>query len=184
MEITTDGEKLFMNERTTQITASTGLFIGGAFGMVGSFVSSAPLRSLAWCIDGVGLILAGALLTIYYLRKGLDMTASGFLVFTIGEGFILASSGINLNEHVTLFAAGTSLWAASLCLISLQKTYPVFIRCTGLIAAVLFSVTSVLIFTGRPVNALTEPLPFFAYPIFVITIFGWAWTLLRKRPSI
>ena len=171
-----------MNLRTAQITASTGLFIGGIFGMLGSVVPSAPLRSLAWCIDGIGLILAGALLTIYYFRMGMDMTACGFLIFIIGEGFILSSSGINLNEHITSFATGTSLWAVSLCIISLQKTYPVFIRCTGLLAAVLFSVVSVLIFAGNPLNAITSPFPFFAYPIFVITIFGWAWTLIKKQP--
>ena len=149
--------------------------------MAGSFVTSASLRWLAWGIDGVGLILASVLLTIYYFRKGWDMTAAGFLVFAIGESLILSSSGINLDEHVSSFGAGTSLWATSLFVISFQKTYPIFIRCTGLLAAVLFSVVSVLIFINNPLNALTKPLPFYAYPIFVITIFGWAWTLLRKH---
>ena len=44
-----------MNERLTKITASIGLFIGGIFGMAGSFLTSATLRNLAWGIDGVGL---------------------------------------------------------------------------------------------------------------------------------
>ena len=170
-----------MNERITKITASIGLFMGGIFGMAGSLAPSASLRGLAWGIDGVGLILASALLTVYYFRKGLDMTAAGFLVFAIGEGLILSSSGINLDESVSSFGAGTSLWAASLFVISFQKTYPVVIRCTGLLAAVLFSVVAVQIFINHPLNALTKPLPFYAYPIFVITIFGWAWTLLRKH---
>ena len=172
---------LFMNERINKITASIGLFIGGIFGMVGSFAPSASLRCLAWGIDGVGLILASALLTIYYFRKGLDMTAAGFLIFAMGEALILSSSRINLDEYVSSFGAGTSLWAASLFVISFQKTYPIIVRCSGLLAAVLFSVVSVLIFISHPLNALTKPLPFYAYPIFVITIFGWAWTLLRKH---
>jgi len=170
-----------MNERVVKITASIGLFIGGIFGMVGSFVSSASLRSLTWGLDGVGLILASALLTVYYFRKGFDLTAAGFLVFAIGEALILSSSGIHLDADVSSFGAGTGLWAAALFVISFQKTYPVLIRCSGLLAALLFSLTAVQIFAGRPLNALTKPLPFNAYPIFVITIFGWAWALLRKH---
>ena len=173
-----------MNEKITKAIASTGLFIGGIFGLVGSFTPSASLRGLAWGVDGVGLILASALLTIYYVRKGSDTTAAGFLIFTIGEGLILSYPGIDLDKNVSTFGAGTGLWAASLFVISFQKTYSLFIRCTGLLAAVLFSVVAVQIFTDRPVNALTKPLPFYAYPIFVITIFGWAWTLLRTPSQI
>ena len=170
-----------MNERLTKITASIGLLIGGIFGMVGSFVPSASLRSLAWGIDGVGLILATVILTIYYFRKGFDITAAGFLIFAIGESLILSSSGIRLDEDVSSFGAGCSLWATSLFVISSQKTYPIFIRGTGFLAAALFSVAAVQIFMDYPLNALTRPLPFYAYPIFVITIFGWIWTLSREH---
>jgi len=171
-----------MNDKQTKIIAAIGLFIGGLFGLVGSFAPTASLRGLFWGIDGVGLILASALLTIYYFRKGLDTTAAGFLIFAIGESLILSSSGIDLEMGMTSFGAGTSLWASSLLVISFQKTYPLLIRITGFLAAVLFAVVAVQIFTGQPVNALTKPLPFNAYPVFVITIFGWAWTLLRKTP--
>ena len=92
--------------------------------MVGSFLPSASLRSLAWSIDGIGLILAGALLVVYYLRKGDDGTAAGFLIFTIGEALILSSSGVNLDADVTSFGAGAGLWAASLAVISFQKNVP------------------------------------------------------------
>ena len=147
--------------------------------MVGSFLPSAPLRSLAWSLDGIGLIVAGALLAVYYLRKGYDATAAGFLIFTIGEALILSSSGINLDANVTLFAAGTGLWAASLALISFQKVFPILVRSTGFVAAALFTVVSIQIFTGSPINALTKPLPFYAYPFFAATIFGWAWRVIR-----
>jgi hypothetical protein len=170
-----------MNERLIKLTASTGLLIGAIFGMVGSFVPFASLRGLAWGLDGVGLILASALLTVYYFRKGYDIAAAGFLIFAIGEGFILSCSAINLDENVSSFGAGTGLWAASLSLISSQKVFPVLVRCIGWIAAVLFTVVSVLIFTGHPHNPLTKPLPFYAYPFFAATIFGWALTLLRTN---
>jgi len=169
-----------MNDKHTKITASIGLVSGGLFGLAGSFAPTASIRGLAWGIDGVGLILASALLTIYYFRKGLDTTAAGFLIFAIGESLILSSSGIDLEMGMTPFGSGAGLWAASLFIISFQKTFPLLIRITGLLAAVLFSVVAVQIFTGQPVNALTKPLPFNAYPVFVITIFGWVWTLLKK----
>ena len=170
-----------MNQKLIKLTAVAGLFVGGILGMAGSFISSPSLRSLAWGVDGVGLILATSLLTIHYFRKELDVTAGGFLIFAIGEGLILSSSGIDLDAGISSFGAGISLWAASLFVISFQKTFPLFIRCTGLLAAVLFSIVAVQIFTGNQLNALTKPLPFYAYPIFVITIFGWAWTLLKEK---
>jgi hypothetical protein len=169
-----------MNEKLTKTIASVGLFIGGIFGMLGSFVSTASIRGLAWGLDGVGLILASALLTIYYFRKGYDTLAAGFLIFLLGEGLILSCNASDLNENVSSFGAGTSLWAASLLLISFQNVFPFVVRLIGFIAALLFSIVSVQIFTGRPVNALTEPLPFYAYPFFAATIFGWAWMLLPK----
>jgi len=172
---------MFMNERVTEITASIGFFIGAVFGIVGSFTPSASIRGLAWGVDGIGLILASGLLTIYYFRKGLDMTAAGFLVFAVGQSLVLSSSGINLDEYDYSFGAGTGLWATALIIISFQKTYPAIVRIAGLIAAVLFAIVAVQIFTTQPVNALTKPLPFYAYPIFVVTILGWAWTLIRKQ---
>ena len=169
----------YTNEIRTRRIASTGLLIGGIFGMAGSFVPSASLRGLAWGIDGVGLIVATTLLTVYYFRKGYDIIAAGFLVFAIGEALILSCSSTVPEKDISSFGAGTSLWAAALSLISVQKIFPVPVRCLGLIAAVLFAVVSVLIFTGHQINPLTEPLPFYAYPFFAATIFGWALALLR-----
>ena len=172
-----------LNERRTEVIASIGLLIGGSLGMAGSFVPSISLRGLAWGIDGAGLILASVLLTVYYFRKGYDIIAAGFLMFAIGEALILSCSALNLDENVSSFGAGTSLWSASLLLVSIQKIFPILTRCLGLIAAVLFAIVSMLIFTGHPLNALSDPLPFYAYPFFAATIFGWAWTLLKTKPS-
>jgi hypothetical protein len=170
-----------MNEKQFRIIASAGLIAGGVFGMAGSFAPSASLRGLAWGVDGTGLVLASALLTIYYFRKGADMAAAGFLVFAIGQGLILISAGTVPSAGTASFGAGVILWATALTVISSQNIFPLFIRCTGLIAAVLFLIVSGLIFGGHAVNALTEPLPAYAYPIFALTIFGWAWTLLKKN---
>ena len=171
-----------MSERSLKITAVTGLLVGGIFGMAGSFVSSPSLRSLAWGIDGIGLIVATSLLAVYYFRKGWDMTAAGFIIFAVGQSLVLSSSGFDLDANAFTFGSGTGLWAASLFVISLQKTYPLFLRFTGLLAAVLFSMVAFHIYNGNHLNALTRPLPFYSYPVFVITIFGWAWTLLKEVP--
>jgi FtsH-binding integral membrane protein len=98
-----------MNDRQTRNTASIALIIGAIFGMAGSFLPSASYRGLAWGLDGVGLVLASALLTVYFFRKGYEGAAAGFFMFAIGEGFILSCSASNLDEDISSFAAGTSL---------------------------------------------------------------------------
>jgi hypothetical protein len=50
----------------------------------------------------------------------------------------------------------------------------------GLIAAVLFIITSARIFLGEQLLPTTAPLPFFAYPFLVLTFIGWIWSLLRE----
>jgi len=170
-----------MNEKQTKTIAAVGLFTGGLFGMVGSLVSSESFRRLAWGLDGVALILATTLLTVYYFRKGYDTLAAGFLIFAIGEGLILSGNVADLNENVSSFCAGTSLWAASLALISFQNVFPKLMRFTGFFSAVLFTVVSVQTLSGSAVTGLTKPLPFYAYPFFVATIFGWGWILLRRN---
>src|SRR6266481_2196285 len=81
--------------------------------MAGTFAPSASLRGLAWGIDGVGLVMAGAVLTLAFYRKGQDLVASGFLVFAVGEGLILSGAAMDLAASVPSFGAGTSLCAFS-----------------------------------------------------------------------
>src|SRR2546422_104215 len=50
-----------VNDKGLRVLASVGLAVGGVFGMAGTFAPSAFLRGLAWGIDGVGLVMAGAL---------------------------------------------------------------------------------------------------------------------------
>ena len=172
------------NDRTIRILASAGLAVGGVFGMVGAFAASDVLRGLAWGIDGMALVVASALLVILYLRKGQDIIAAGFLVFAIGEGLILSGAALDLAASSPSFGAGTSLWAAALVLISVPKVFPPVVRILGFVAATLFMITAVQIFAGKPLLPTTEPLPFFAYPFFVATMFGWIWVLLKNRPGV
>lgn len=74
-----------MNDRRLRVLASIGLAVGGVLGMAGTFAPSASLRALAWDMDGMALMMAGALLTFVFYRKGDDLVASGFLVRVFGH---------------------------------------------------------------------------------------------------
>jgi hypothetical protein len=63
----------------------TGLVLGGALGMAGTFVSDEHLRSLLWAIDGPGLIAATSLLAVRFIRADEQCAAAGFMVYAIGE---------------------------------------------------------------------------------------------------
>ena len=168
-----------MSDRGLRVLASVGLAVGGAFGMAGTFAPSAALRGLAWGIDGVGLVMAGALLTVLFYRSGQDLAASGFLVFVVGQGLILASAAMDLAASVPLFGAGASLWALALVLISVPRVFTLPARLLGLLAAILFAVTALRIFAGTRIMPTTTPLPFYAYPVLVATLVGWIARLLK-----
>ena len=163
------------------IIAVIGLLMGCVLGIAGSVVPSDTFRNITWALGSAGIIAAGGLLTMYYLRKGWDGVAAGFLLLAIGESVVFSSCATNLDDNISSFGAGTFLWALSMVALSLQKIFPLFVRFTGIIAAVLFAVVSILIFTGHPLNALAKPLPFLAYPFYAATLVGWAWTLVRRH---
>lgn len=172
-----------MSDRGVRLLASVGLAVGGVCGMVGTFAPSASLRGLAWGIDGVGLVMASALLTLAFYRKGQDLVASGFLVFVVGQGLILSGAAMDLAASIPSFGAGISLWALALVLISLPPVFPVPVRLLGFFAAALFGIAAAQIFAGIQVMPTTTPLPSYAYPVLVATFAGWIWTLLKVDTS-
>jgi hypothetical protein len=159
--------------------AAVGLALGGIFGMIGSVVTASNVRSISWAIDGIGLIVATAILAVGYFRAGKDALASGFLIWAIGEAVMLGGTAGTLEASVPSFAAGTGLWSAALLLISLSGEFALWTRAAGLVASLLFATTSARIFWGEPLTPITRPLPFFAYPFLVITFAGWIWGLLK-----
>lgn len=171
-----------MSEPDRQIVAPCGLVVGAILGVAGTFTASTSLRGLLWGIDGVALVVAGALLAVYHLGRNNDLVAAGFLVFVAGQSLVLSTAAIPLDSGAPVFAAGVSLWAASLVLISIPAVMPLWLRVVAIVAAVLFSVVAVRIFLGQPLDALSRPLPFFAYPFLAATMFGWAWA--HYRPVI
>ncbi|MER9397877.1 hypothetical protein NKI46_07010 [Mesorhizobium sp. M0615] len=167
--------------RTTSDTvAAIDLAIGGAFGLAGTFVSSAPLRETFWAIDGVALVVATALLTMKHQRLGNDCIAAGFLTFLVGESLIISGNAAGLEASVPSYVGGISLWAAALVLIGASNTFALWMRLTGLIAAILFVVTVAMVLWGAPLLPTSAPLPAAGYPFLVLTFAGWIWTLLKS----
>jgi len=171
-----------MSTERPSAVAPVCLVVGALLGLAGSFVPSASLRGLAWGIDGTALIVAASLLAVHCLRQNYPTLAAGFLVFIAGEALVLSGSAMSLEASSPLFAAGAALWAAALLLISVPAVMPVPVRALGGVAALLFAATALQVFAGRSLTPLSEPLPFFAYPFFVLTLFGWAWWCRRPAP--
>ncbi len=94
-------------ENSINIVAALGLALGAVFGMAGTFVVQPDIQALLWAIDGTGLVMAAALLTLKYLRMGHDVLAAGFLVFAIAEAVLMSGTAAGQTASVPAFAAGT-----------------------------------------------------------------------------
>lgn len=168
-------------DRSLRLLASLGLALGGLLGLAGTFAPSDSLRGLAWGIDGMALVMASALLTVGFFRAGRDLVAAGFLVFAVGQGLVVSGAAMDLTRSTPSFGSGAGLWALALVLISGPAVLPRIARLFGLATAALFTVTALRIFAGTPLDPMSSPLPFFAYPVFVATLATWIWTLLTDR---
>ena len=171
------------NERPSPLAPAC-LVAGALLGLAGSFAPSASLRGLAWGIDGTALIVGAALLAVHFMQRAQDALAAGFLVFIAGEALVVSGSAMSLEATGPSFAAGAALWAAALALISAPNVMPVVVRVPGLVAALLFAATALLAFGGRDLTPLSRPLPFFAYPLLVLTMCGWAWWCRPRRETV
>lgn len=172
------------SEKGLRRLAALGLGLGGLLGMAGSFAPSDALRGLAWGLDGTALVMASALLAVHFLRRGQEIVAAGYIVFAVGQGLVVSGSAMSLTASAPSFGAGAALWAVALALVSGPRVYPIVVRFLGIAASIMFAATAVQIFYGVPLDPKSAPLPFAAYPVFVVTLFGWIWSLLRREPEV
>jgi hypothetical protein len=114
-----------VDDRPLNIVAAFGLALGAAFGLAGTFAPRPHLRSVAWAIDGVGLVVATALLAFKFFRRGRDFVAAGLLVFAVGEGVILSGTAAGSVGSIPSFGAGAGLWAAVLLLTKYSQRIPI-----------------------------------------------------------
>ena len=165
------------NNRLT-LLASISLIVGGLLGLVGSF-SPPAMRSVAWGLDGTALVMGSLLLAVHQVKLGNEQLAAGFFTYVAGQTLVVSSSAMELSASTPSFGAGVGLWAAGVALVSASSTMPIFVRVTGAIAALLFTIVALQIFSGMALTPLSNPLPFNAYPFLVLTLFGWAWVHYR-----
>ncbi|WP_189350450.1 MULTISPECIES: hypothetical protein [unclassified Mesorhizobium] len=166
---------------TSDTVAAIGLAVGGALGMAGTFVVSDALRETLWTIDGVGVVVAAALLTMKYQRLGNDLVAAGFLTFLAGESLLLAGNAAGLQASVPSYVGGIALWAAGLAMVSAKNTFALWMRLTAFVSALLFVVSAAMILWGAPLLPTSSPLPAAGYPFVVLTFIGWIWTLMKSE---
>ena len=171
------------NRRRLDIVATIGLGVGAILGLAGTLVESDSVRQACWGLDGVALVVATAILSVRYLRRGDDCVAAGFLVFAMGESLLVSGTAAGLGDSVPSFGGGVALWAAALLMTSIPRTFAGWVRAAGLVAAALFAVVAARIFWGEPLLPTASPLPFFGYPFVVLTFAGWAWTLLTDESA-
>ena len=169
------------DKRALDTVAAIGIIIGAVFGLAGTVVPQASLRQAFWGIDGVSLVVATVLLTLKFFRRGNDCVAAGFLVFAIGESFLIAGTPAGLEASVPSFGAGVALWATALLLTSIPPVFDAWVRITSIIASVLFFIVAARIFWGSQVLPTASPLPFFAYPFLVLTFLGWTLALVKGK---
>jgi hypothetical protein len=124
--------------------------------------------------------MASSILAIEHVRANQDALASGFLVFTVGQGLILSTAAAPLAGAAPTFGAGVGLWAVALLMISIPRVFPLVVRLLGIASALLFSITAAGIFWGESLTATSAPLPSLAYPVLVATMLGWIWSFWRK----
>ena len=170
--------------RNLRILAVAGLIAGGVLGMAGSMVTASNVRAVCWAIDGVGVIIATAILAVAFARSGRMEVAAGFLIYTIGEAVMLGGTATSLEASVPAFAAGTALWSAGLALTCVPRVFAIWTRLVGLVSAVLFGIVSITIFRGVPLTPIARPLPFFAYPFLVLTFIGWIWAIVSRGDEL
>ena len=163
--------------------AAIGLALGAVFGMAGTIVAQPNLRNTFWGIDSAGLVMAASSMAVKFFRQENDLVAAGFLVFAIGEAVMLSGTAADLAGSVPPFAAGTALWATALLLISIPKGFAIWVRVSGVASSVLFATVALRIFWGETLLPTSSPLPFFAYPVLVITFAGWISGLIRERTA-
>jgi hypothetical protein len=163
------GRQMFTTKNPINIIAAIGLGLGVVFGMAGTFVAQPTLQAVLWAIDGAGLVMAAALLSLKYFRMAHDIVAAGFMVFAIAEAVIMSGAAAGPAASVPSFAAGTALWVVALLLINIPKKFATPVRLLGVVSAILFFIVAARIFWGEQILPTSAPLPFYAYPFLVMT---------------
>jgi hypothetical protein len=151
--------------------------------MAGTFVAQPNIQAVLWALDGAGLVMAAALLTLKYFRTGHDLVAGGFLVFAIAGGRADVGNGGRSRRKRACVCGGHCAVGARAPAHQHSEAIRAGcdVRLLGTVSAILFAIVAARIFWGEQLLPTSSPLPFYAYPFLVMTFMGWIWSLLREK---
>ena len=145
--------------QSEKVIATVGLAIGAIFGVSGSIFVDPPVLQIAlYEISSVALVSVAVFLAVKYLKENLDLLATGFFIFAIGEAIMTVGSPLGVVGGQPSFGAGMALYVPGLLCISLAKGFPAVVRFTGVAASIPFAIAASKIFLGREVLS-TSPWP-------------------------
>ena len=168
-----------MKKRTNHL-ASIGLAIGAVFGLSGLFFTEPVTQTCLFVISGVGLSAGLALLSVKFLRENDDCLAAGFMLFSIGEAILTCNTPAEESTADASFACGMLFYVVAFILISLSKRFPLWLRLTGLAAAIPFSIAAARFLLGYGIDS-SDTFPGMGYGLLTLCIVGWIITLLREK---
>jgi hypothetical protein len=161
-------------ERTTIVG---GLLVGVVLGMAGNVPQEGWLQNLLYAVSSIGLVVASALLVLREARRGADLVAAGFAIFTVAEIIVWVSGGPTGPGGDAPFAAATLFYAPALLLISVPLRFAFWARAAGALAAVPFGIHAVVfLLGGNP----SEVLQIAGYLLLSVAVIGWAVDVVRS----
>jgi len=169
-----------MNKSNLKLIGVVGLALGAIFGASGSMIGGPVAQILLYQISSLGLTVGCLTLGILFLRKNEDILCIGFLTLAIAEAVMSGGTANGQIGGQASFGAGMALYAPALWLISSVSKWPLAPRITGLAASIPFIIAATKIFMGEQVLS-TSVLPSIAYPLLVLTIIGWIWSLIKEK---
>jgi hypothetical protein len=160
-----------------RVIIASGLLVGVVLGMAGNIPQEGWLQTLLYAVSSVGLTAATALLILREARRGDDLVAAGFAIFTIAEIIIWVGGGPTGPGGEAPFAAATLFYAPALLLISVSLRFAFWARAAGALAAVPFGVHAVVyLLGGNP----SEGLQITGYLLLSVAVIGWAVDVSRS----
>ena len=158
-----------------------GLVVGVVLGMAGNIPQEGWLQTLLYAVSSIGLVVASALLVLREARRGGDLVAAGFAIFTIAEIIIWAGGGPNAPGGEAAFAAAVLFYAPALLLISVPPRFPFWARAAGALAALPFGIHAMVYLLGE--NP-AEILQIAGYLLLSLAVIGWVVDVVGSSGSV
>ncbi|MEI7802754.1 MAG: hypothetical protein WCI97_08940 [Bacteroidota bacterium] len=142
--------------------------------------SSEGVKHFMWAVSAFFMIIGSTLLSSKLTRADNDFPAAGFIILSIGQamsyGFIATHDAGNEQ-----FGAVIAIYIPGLILISFYNLVPWFLRISGFLSALCFTILAILIYKGSAQTAIADGFTSGAFMAMNIAIVGWAWLVYKNR---